>query len=112
RRFKNEEVLRIGVNDISGDLSVEQVAFQLASIAEAVLDKALGLAGEELRARYGEPRSATGVETLAGIGMGKLGGQALGYQSDLDLIFVYSGASHGATTAVSPLQPSHHQHMT
>ena len=77
RRFKNEEVLRIGVNDISGDLSVEQVALQLTSIAEAVLDEALWLAGEELRGRYGEPVSATGVETLAVVGLGKLGGQEL-----------------------------------
>ena len=112
RRFKNEEVLRIGVNDISGDLSVEQVAFQLTSIAEAVLDEALWLAGEELRARYGEPLSAIGVETLAVIGMGKLGGQELGYQSDLDLIFVYSGAREAETTGGSRGQISHHEYFT
>ncbi|HXN42525.1 MAG TPA: bifunctional [glutamate--ammonia ligase]-adenylyl-L-tyrosine phosphorylase/[glutamate--ammonia-ligase] adenylyltransferase, partial [Myxococcaceae bacterium] len=46
RRFKNEEVLRIGLNDISGDLPPEQASIQLSSLAEALLDEALFLAGE------------------------------------------------------------------
>ncbi len=112
RRFKNEEVLRIGLNDISGDLPPEQASIQLSSLAEALLDEALFLAGEELRARYGEPRSAAGAETLAVIGMGKLGGQELGYRSDLDLIFVYSGAGDAETTGGSRGRLSHHEYFT
>jgi len=112
RRFKNEEVLRIGLNDISGDLPPEQASIQLTSLAEALLDEALFLAGEELRARYGEPRSASGAETLAVIGMGKLGGQELGYRSDLDLIFVYSGAGDAETTGGSRGRLSHHEYFT
>jgi glutamate-ammonia-ligase adenylyltransferase len=112
RRFKNEEVLRIGLNDISGDLPPEQVSVQLTSLADALLDEVLFLASEELRARYGEPESAAGAETLAVIGLGKLGGQELGYRSDLDLIFVYSGAGDAETTGGSRGRLSHHEYFT
>jgi glutamate-ammonia-ligase adenylyltransferase len=112
RRFKNEEVLRVGLNDISGDLQVQEVALQLTSIAEAVLDEALLLASEELSARYGDPLGASGLEQLAVIGMGKLGGQELGYQSDLDLIFVYSGGRDAETSGGSRGRLSHHEYFT
>lgn len=112
RRFKNEEVLRIGLNDISGDLQLEQVSAQLTAIAEAVLEETLYLAKEEQRTRYGEARSTAGEETLAVIGMGKLGGEELGYRSDLDLIFVYSGAGDAETTGGSRGRISHHEYFT
>jgi len=112
RRFKNEEVLRIGLNDISGDLQVEQVSAQLTAIAEAVLEETLHLAKEEQRTRYGEARSKLGEETLAVVGMGKLGGEELGYRSDLDLIFIYSGAGDAETTGGTRGKLSHHEYFT
>jgi len=44
--------------------------------------------------------------------MGKLGGQELGYRSDLDLIFVYSGAGDAETTGGSRGRLSHHEYFT
>ncbi len=92
RRFKNEELLRIGLNDIAGVLDVPAVAHQLTAIAEGVLDQALFLASAELIERYGTPLDGGRPATLAMLGMGKLGGAELGYHSDLDLIFVYGGS--------------------
>jgi glutamate-ammonia-ligase adenylyltransferase len=111
RRFKNEEVLRIGLNDISGELRVAQVAAQLTAIADAVLDEALILAQGEVRERYGAPDGLGGPEALAVIGMGKLGGRELGYHSDLDLIFVYSGAGDRETSGGSRGQITHHEYF-
>jgi glutamate-ammonia-ligase adenylyltransferase len=105
RRFKNEEVLRIGLNDVAGNLAVEEVMEELVELAEALLDRALELARAELVERYGLPRGPGGHEaTLSVVGLGTLGARELGYQSDMDLIFVYSdagetlGGSRGRST--------------
>jgi len=111
RRFKNEEVLRIGSSEISGELSVTEVAQQLTSVAEAILDEALLLAQNEQRERHGEPRGGDRLATLAVIGLGKLGGQELGYQSDLDLIFVYSGAGDEETSGGTRGRITHHEYF-
>ena len=86
RRFRNEEVLRIGLNDVSGALDLEGVMEELTGVADACLRQALALARAEQVERYGEPG---GGARLAVLGLGKLGGNELGYHSDLDLIFVY-----------------------
>lgn len=106
-RFKNEEVLRIGLNDISGDLSVPEVARQLTAVADAVLDECLFLAEGEQRERYGVPQR----EGLVVIAMGKLGGYELGYHSDLDLIFVYSGDGGAETTGGTRGAITHHEYF-
>lgn len=92
RRFKNEEVLRIGLNDVSRTLDLEEVTGELTALADACLGEALALAREEMVARYGAP--ADGAR-LAVLGLGKLGGSELAYHSDLDLIFVYGGGGAG-----------------
>ena len=100
RRFKNEEVLRIGLSDISGDLDVPEVAAQLSGLADALLDACLFQAEAEVRERFGAPRlRAGGRAALAVLGLGKLGGQELGYHSDLDLLFVYQGGGADEETA-------------
>jgi glutamate-ammonia-ligase adenylyltransferase len=109
RRFKNEEVLRIALNDISRELDVPGVAPQLTALADAVLDECLFLAEHEVRERYGEPRTGRWMETLAVLGMGKLGGSELGYHSDLDLIFIYSGPGQAETTGGARGRVTHHE---
>ncbi|HEX8440978.1 bifunctional [glutamate--ammonia ligase]-adenylyl-L-tyrosine phosphorylase/[glutamate--ammonia-ligase] adenylyltransferase [Archangium sp.] len=111
-RFKNEELLRIGLNDISGDLSVPEVAEQLTAVADAILDECLFLALQEQRERYGQPLDANGQrEGLVVIAMGKLGGYELGYHSDLDLIFVYSGNGQGETSGGHRGTLTHHEYF-
>ena len=100
RRFKNEEVLRIGLGDISGDLDVPEVAAQLSALADALLDACLFQAEAELRERFGAPRLRDGGRAaLTVLGLGKLGGGELGYHSDLDLLFVYQGGGADEETA-------------
>ncbi|HSD11484.1 MAG TPA: DUF294 nucleotidyltransferase-like domain-containing protein, partial [Candidatus Binatia bacterium] len=91
RRFHNEELLRIGVNDIHGLLEAPDVEEELSALAEVCLDGALEIALRALAERHGEPPGR-----FAAIGMGTLGRRALSYNSDLDLIFVYDGAHTSA----------------
>ncbi len=111
RRIKNEESLRIGLNDIGGELEVPEVARQLSAIADGVLDEVLFVCEGELRERYGEPLTGKTHETLSVIGMGKLGGRELGYHSDLDLIFVYSGTGQEDTSGGSRGKITHHEYF-
>jgi glutamate-ammonia-ligase adenylyltransferase len=92
RRYRNEEFLRIGLNDIHGRLGQSETTTQLSLLGEVCLATAYRLAIAELR-RFGRPlykSEGSDVEaSLAIIALGKLGGEELNYHSDLDIIFVY-----------------------
>ena len=98
RRFKNMETLRIGIHDMGGALSIEEEMVQLSSLADVLLAQALTLAHREVRRRFGAPIDAeTGREApFAVMGLGKLGAEELSFHSDLDIIFLYSGAGESA----------------
>ncbi|MFM7737655.1 MAG: bifunctional [glutamate--ammonia ligase]-adenylyl-L-tyrosine phosphorylase/[glutamate--ammonia-ligase] adenylyltransferase, partial [Alphaproteobacteria bacterium] len=89
RRFRNDEMLRIGVHDILGEMHYNVVADQLSALADTCLGRAYRIALEERIARHGAPPGLG----LAVIAMGKLGSLELNYHSDLDLIFVYGPTS-------------------
>ena len=92
-RFRNEEVLRVGLHDIAGTLGQQQVWAQLSDLADVLLQELFGMVLDDTRRRYGTPRREDGGEApLAVLGLGKLGSRELTYASDLDLVFVYSGA--------------------
>lgn len=91
RRYRHEEFLRIGLNDIHGRSGQGETTNQLTVLGEACLSAAHRLAVQELK-RFGRPRcTLPGVDeaSLAVIAMGKMGGGDLNYHSDLDIIFVY-----------------------
>jgi glutamate-ammonia-ligase adenylyltransferase len=85
RRLKNEEVLRIGLFDIAGELAPTEVSSQLSDLAEALLEATLATVAPAVFARWGTPTAS-----LAVMGLGKLGARELTYASDLDLVFIYS----------------------
>jgi glutamate-ammonia-ligase adenylyltransferase len=86
RRFRHEQFLRIGINDLDNLLPFHVASSQLSDLADVCLDAAWRVAEEETRRRYG-------VEVVPGrfavVGLGKLGAREITYNSDLDLIFVY-----------------------
>jgi glutamate-ammonia-ligase adenylyltransferase len=93
RRGKTEELLRIGLHDLASELGLEAVFKQLTSLADACLEAALALASSEIRQRHGAlPRGRFAV-----LGMGKLGGREIDYNSDLDLIFMYDAPADAAS---------------
>ncbi|MBI5015808.1 MAG: bifunctional [glutamate--ammonia ligase]-adenylyl-L-tyrosine phosphorylase/[glutamate--ammonia-ligase] adenylyltransferase [Deltaproteobacteria bacterium] len=93
RRFRNAEFLRIALNDLWGALGPEGVGRQITLVAEACLEAAYRLARERLVEKYGDPRESDGAPArFAVLGLGKLGGREIDYHSDLDVLFLYSGA--------------------
>src|SRR5215468_4911728 len=94
RSVRADELVRLGVRELELGLDTE-VGRELARLADACFDAAIGFWDGELRARYGAPRyfDDDGAERdahLAVIGMGKLGGEELNFSSDVDVIYVYS----------------------
>lgn len=102
RRFRNEEVLRLGLHDVSGALQTEEVFWQLSDLAEVCVEVCVGFARAEA-----ERRDGAASASLCVVALGKLGGRELGYHSDLDLLFLYSGP--GETKGPRPA--THHEHF-
>ncbi|MBV8034211.1 bifunctional [glutamate--ammonia ligase]-adenylyl-L-tyrosine phosphorylase/[glutamate--ammonia-ligase] adenylyltransferase [Roseateles sp.] len=91
RRAHHAEVFRTLVRDVEGRITVEQVADDLSSLADAVLQIAIQWAWARFgKAHREEPR-------LAVIAYGKLGGKELGYGGDLDVVFVFDDADENAS---------------
>ncbi|HEY4022834.1 MAG TPA: bifunctional [glutamine synthetase] adenylyltransferase/[glutamine synthetase]-adenylyl-L-tyrosine phosphorylase [Pseudonocardiaceae bacterium] len=82
RSLRRHELSRVASADVLGMLDVPTVCTALTSVAGSVLSAALAAV---LRAKAVEG-AAPG--RLAVIGMGRLGGQELGYGSDADVLFV------------------------
>ena len=70
---------------------------RLTALAEAVVDAAAAFAIRTLAGRFGEPRTVAGLPVRHAIlGLGKLGGVALGYASDIEILVVYSDSGSTA----------------
>ncbi|PJC85540.1 bifunctional [glutamate--ammonia ligase]-adenylyl-L-tyrosine phosphorylase/[glutamate--ammonia-ligase] adenylyltransferase [Vibrio sp. HA2012] len=91
RQFKQTCILRIAAADIAGVLPVMKVSDHLTYLAEAIVEAVLNQAWLQVREKYGEPRHLKDREGrgFAVIGYGKVGGWELGYNSDLDLVFLH-----------------------
>ena len=98
RIWRHAQVFKVAVADIEQRLPVMAVSDHLTWIAEAALSACVTYAGEWMRQKFGQPKNEAGeaVEATAPfmvIGYGKLGGQELGYGSDLDIVMLYDGIS-------------------
>ena len=112
REFRQINLLRVTAADIAGGLSVREVSRYLTAIAETAIDTVVKLAWQQLCDRHGAPHSldsqpqdSTSSEHVHGfaiIAYGKLGGQELGYGSDLDLVFLHN-ARDGKTMGAKPI---------
>ncbi|MFP4644776.1 MAG: hypothetical protein ACLFM0_10505, partial [Spirochaetales bacterium] len=100
--FKDRQSFLIDLDHmLSSDVDFFFLSRRLTALADAVIRAALDLAWEETTARYGIPRTAAGIPArYAAFGLGKLGGSALGYASDIELLFLYSDA--GDTDGAPP----------
>ncbi|MBI3753232.1 MAG: bifunctional [glutamate--ammonia ligase]-adenylyl-L-tyrosine phosphorylase/[glutamate--ammonia-ligase] adenylyltransferase, partial [Deltaproteobacteria bacterium] len=73
RRFRNSETLRIGVNDIFGEIEPEAVSKQITYLADTCLIKAYEIAFLELKKRFGTPEQDDGKDArFAVLALGKL----------------------------------------
>ena len=74
-------LLQLAARDLTGAVTVDETAAELADLAAAALEAALAIARSQL------PDDAAPAR-LAVIAMGKCGGRELNYASDVDVIFV------------------------
>ena len=90
--FKDREIYLIDLDHIlNPETDFHQLAARLTSLAEQVVNTAAEIAYDHLVTRFGPPKTAAGLDAkYAILGLGKLGGAALGYASDIEFILVYS----------------------
>ena len=91
RRFQAEEILRIGLHDVAGNLAHEEVSAQLGLLADACLAQAVIRVAAELQTRMGKPDAELTILVL-----GSCGAREMRYGSDLELVFLYQ---HEGVTA-------------
>jgi glutamate-ammonia-ligase adenylyltransferase len=102
--------LRIAVAQLQGALSEEQAQQALSVLATAILQGVLEIAGLEVEARHGRfpIRETDPTEqehhfgSMAIIAYGTLGAAELGYDSDLDIVFLFD-ADHAMSNGPRPL---------
>jgi len=103
RQFKRQNVFNIAVFDVFYDEPVEAVSDQLTELANVLLANILELSWQTMLAKYGEPTCLIdGKEykpTMSIIAYGKMGGNELGYSSDLDIIFLHNSAGKKQMTS-------------
>jgi glutamate-ammonia-ligase adenylyltransferase len=103
-QFKDHELFLIDLDHIlsteHADAMMQLLSERLVTLAENVVAVASGLVFTELVRLYGRPRDGDGRKVgFAAFGLGKLGGVALGYASDIELLFLYEadGRTEGGT---------------
>jgi glutamate-ammonia-ligase adenylyltransferase len=82
RRAKARMTIEVALADLAGEIGTREATLTLSSLADATLEHATRFA----------LGSAAAVRGLAVVAMGKLGGNEIGYGSDLDVVFVFDPA--------------------
>jgi len=91
--FKDRGMMRADMRHILG-LQDKFFMFgkELTDVAEVVVEAARRICEDRLQAIHGVPRQAGEKRAKCSIcGLGKFGGQELGYASDIELMFIYDG---------------------
>ncbi len=110
RQFQRAAIFRVAMADLTGTIPLMRVSDYLTEIAEVIVEQAMRLAWAQMTAQFGVPqtnrRDGPGrrAVNICAVGYGKLGGNELGYASDLDLVFLHdSGPEQSETDAAKPV---------
>lgn len=100
RIFKNEQMLRIGVSHLAGEINSPIARWLVTELAEVCLEVAVKIAEQEMGRKFGSSMRSDALPFVI-LGLGKLGGTEMTYLSDLDVIFIYDppGESIGRFSA-------------
>jgi glutamate-ammonia-ligase adenylyltransferase len=102
RRLVNERRFALGVQLIDGHRDPLEVALGYARVAEGTLQALARLSMEEFEQAHGRFEGGE----LVILGLGRLGGCALTYASDLDIIYLHTAQSGGTSNGKKPLGPN------
>jgi [glutamine synthetase] adenylyltransferase / [glutamine synthetase]-adenylyl-L-tyrosine phosphorylase len=94
REFQKTATFRVALWDLMGKLPLMLVSDRLTDIAELLIQHVLDYAWNELTQLLGVPHEPDGRAcAVSVIAYGKLAGREMGYDSDLDLVFLHDGVS-------------------
>jgi glutamate-ammonia-ligase adenylyltransferase len=100
--------LRVAVAQLKGSLGADAVQRALSDLAAALIRGVLEVAGREIVLRHGgfvaDRAQANGQGLMGIVGYGTLGAAELGYESDLDIVFLFSPVD-GLSGGNRPLPP-------
>ena len=99
RKVGSRYLFEILAHDVKRDISLGESKLRQTQLAEAAVAVGLEVSKRELERRYG---AASDNFDLAVMGLGKLGGGGVDFDSDLDLVMVYEPS---AATGHSPDDP-------
>ena len=96
--FKDREMFRIDMRHILGHTQeFWEFAAELTDLTEVIVNAVFHLCHEDLRLVHGSPCLENGlVSQMSVAGLGKFGGNEMGFASDIELMFIYAG--NGRTT--------------
>ena len=97
--IRQAQSFRIALATLDGRQHARDSARQLAWLADAVLDVVLALALREMQAAHGIIDGAH----FAIVGYGSLGGEELGFGSDLDLVFLHDAPAEAVSDGTRAL---------
>jgi glutamate-ammonia-ligase adenylyltransferase len=91
--FKDREMFRIDMRHILGHTAeFWEFSEELTALAEVVVNTTFHLTCEDLRRIFGQPLLEDGSPARMSVcALGKCGGRELGFASDIELMFIYSG---------------------
>ncbi|NBB92065.1 MAG: bifunctional [glutamate--ammonia ligase]-adenylyl-L-tyrosine phosphorylase/[glutamate--ammonia-ligase] adenylyltransferase [Gammaproteobacteria bacterium] len=98
RRYRQLGAVHILWRDLSGQADIAETGKALSTLAADCIELALGAAEREVADRHGWLENEQGErERLIVFGLGKLGGDELNFNSDIDLVFAHDakGRSSG-----------------
>ncbi len=103
QQFKQANSLRVAAAQMTHAAPVEKVSDYLTFIAETTVENVLQVARKHLRNRHGkpifvDPDGARCEAQFVIIAYGKMGGNELGFESDLDLVFLHDTPGSSAQT--------------
>jgi glutamate-ammonia-ligase adenylyltransferase len=92
RRHRQLASVRILWRDLCGESDIKQTGQDISALARRCLECSLEVAEARVAERFGRLKDAEGRPIrLAVLGLGKLGGDELNFNSDLDLVLAYDG---------------------
>ncbi len=95
RQIKNEYTLQAAQAYLTSQCDDEKLSYYLSEIAAALLNVVARLAWRWVRIKY--TLDETILPSWAILAYGTLGGREMGFQSDLDLVFLYDNAAEEGT---------------
>jgi glutamate-ammonia-ligase adenylyltransferase len=110
RQFQRAAIFRVAMADLTGTIPLMRVSDYLTEIAEIIVEKSMRLAWTQITAQLCVPKTnnhywpGRSSVNVCAVGYGKLGGNELGYASDLDLVFLHdAGSGTSETDAAKPV---------